>query len=167
MFGRLIAVIMGLAGGAVASQGPGYTLQYLQNLNGRIDELRPIVEQFDADVAEFGYTRALAMAECETAEGLLEALCNGYETTVRRYEALTTHYAELSAADDYARPLVLSRTYMRDVAESVMEEYQPAIPVTIHGAAYAAGGFVFVWGALSFLFGLLGAMFGMGERRYA
>ena len=167
MFGRFIAIIFGLAGAAAASQAPGFTLQYMQNLNGRIDELRPIVEQFDNDVAAYGYTRQQAMQECSTADGLLDALCNGYETTIRRYEELTAHYAELTAASDYKRPIVLARGYKRDIVESVYEEFEPAIPVTPHGFVYAGGGFLLLWGGLSFIFGLLGMMFGGGGRRYA
>ncbi|MEL7486146.1 MAG: DUF2937 family protein [Pseudomonadota bacterium] len=167
MLGRLIAVLMGLAGAAAGSQGPGYTLQYMQNLTGRIDELRPIVEQYDADFDRYGYTRAAALEECATADGLLDALCDGAERVIRRFEALSAHYAELNAANSYARPLALARSFKRDIAESVMEEFQPAMPVTLEGAAYAGGGFALLWGGLSFIFGLVGAMFGMGGRRYA
>ena len=167
MFGRFIAVVMGLIGAAAGSQGPGYTLQYMQNLNGRIDELRPIVAQYDADFERYGYTRETALAECDTADGLLDALCEGAERTIRRFELLTAHFAELQAANSYARPLILARSYQQDIAESVMEEFEPAIPVTLEGAAYAAGGFALLWGGLSFIFGLIGAMFGMGGRRYA
>jgi hypothetical protein len=170
MLGRLLAIIVGIGAAIGASQGPGFTLQYMQNLTGRIDELRPIVEQFDADVGKYGYTRQAAMAECETADGLLDALCSSYETVVARFEALSSHFNELSAASDYVRPLVLARSYrtpmVREIAESVYSVFEPAIPATPVGFAYGGGGFVVGWGLLSFVFGLLGAMFG-GGRRYA
>jgi len=171
MVGRFLAVMAGIAGLIAGSQAPAFTLQYMQNLTGRIDELKPIVEQFDADVGRYGYTRDAAIAECSTAQGLLEALCNGYATTVRRYELLTSHYAELSAASDYTRPLVLLKgasesDIIREITRSVMKEYKPAIPTTLDGAAYAGGGFAVLWGGLSFIFGLLGTIFGVG-RRYA
>jgi len=164
--GRFLAFILGIGGALIASQGPGFTLQYMQNLQGRVDELRPIVEEFDAKIGEHGYTREKAMAECSTATGLLDALCSTYRTTVTRYGLLTVHLAELDAATDWTRPIVLARSYYRDIAESVYEQYEPAIPATIHGAAYAGGGFAVLWGGASFLFGILGAMFG-GGRRYA
>ncbi|MEL7490538.1 MAG: DUF2937 family protein [Pseudomonadota bacterium] len=167
MVGRFLAVVLGLAAAAGGSQAPGFTLQYMQNLNGRIDELRPIVEQFDRDVAAYNYTRAQAMAECETADGLLDALCNGYETTIRRFEELTAHFAELEAVGDYAQPLVLARSYKRDIAESVMDVFEPAVPATLPGGAYAGGAFAVVWGGLSFIFGLFGMLFSGGDRRIA
>ena len=171
MVGRFLAVLGGIAGAVAGSQAPGYTLQYMQNLTGRLDELRPIVEQFDADVARYGYTRDAAMAECHTSTGLLEALCTGYSITIHRFEILTEHYEKLKAAGQYVRPLILIRSaaeepIMREIGRSVMKEYKPAVPVSLDGGAYAAGGFALVWGVLSFVFGILGAIFGVG-RRYA
>ena len=165
--GRFLAFILGVVGAVMASQGPGFTLQYMQNLQGRIDELRPLVEQYDADVAAYGYSRQEALAECATATQLLDALCNGYETTIVRFEKLTAHMAELNAASDYARPLILARSEMRDITLSVYEQFEPAVPTTPVGAAYAAGGFALLWGLASLFFGIIGSMFGMGGRRYA
>ncbi|MEE2690124.1 MAG: DUF2937 family protein [Pseudomonadota bacterium] len=171
MIGRFLAVVLGLAGAGLGSQAPGFTLQYMQNLAGRVDELKPIVEQFDADVGRYGYTRESALAECASATGLLDALCGGYATTIERYEILLAHLGELKAAGPYVRPLLVARgaadnPVIRDIAESVATEFRPAVPATLDGAAYAGGGFAVIWGALSFVFGLLGAMTG-GGRRYA
>jgi len=165
MIGRFLAVVLGLAGAAFGSQAPGFTLLYMQNLQGRIDELRPIVEQFDADVARYGYTRSSALAECESSTGLLEALCSGYATTIRRFDELVAHMAHLQAASELERPLILAASYKRDIAESVMKEFKPAVPIAADGAIYAGGGFGVVWGGLSLIFGLFGAM--AGGRRYA
>lgn len=171
MLGRYLAVLAGIAGAVAGSQAPEFTAHYMQNLAGRIDELRPIVEEFDADVGRHGYSRARAMEECETSAGLLNALCSGYATTVRRYELLAAHQSELSAAGDYVRPLVLIRaagqeSIVREIARSAMNEYKPAIPTTLDGAAYAGGGFAVAWGLLSFVFGFLGALFGGGRKVY-
>lgn len=164
MFGRLLALIAGAALAVAASQGPAFTDQYIQNLTGRIDELEPIVEEFDAKVAEHDYTRASAMAECASATGLLDALCSTYETVVERYEMLIAHRAELNAASVWLRPLVLARTYKKDIAESVYSVFKPAIPATEVGFAYGGGGFLAGMFAVSVLFGMLG---GLGGRRYA
>lgn len=159
MLGRLLALIVGAAAAVAASQGPAFTDQYIQNLTGRIDELRPIVEEFDAKVSEYNYTRASAMAECSTAEGLLDALCSTYETVVERYEMLTLHMAELNAATIWTRPLVLARTYKKDIAESVYSVFKPAVPATPEGFAYGGGGFLAGFLALSLIFGILGGLF--------
>jgi hypothetical protein len=79
--------------------------------------------------------------------------------------------ADLKAAGDYKRPLVVLKgaadnEVFREISQSVMKEFKPAIPATLDGGAYAAGGFAVLWGGLSFIFGVLGAIFGVG-RRYA
>lgn len=166
MFGRLLALIAGAALAVAASQGPAFTDQYMQNLTGRIDELRPIVEEFDAKVSEYNYTRATAMAECTTATGLLDALCSTYETVVNRYEMLTAHLAELNSASIWMRPLVLARTHKKDITESVYSVFKPAVPATPEGFAFGGGGFLAGFLALSIVFGIVGGLFGAG-RRYA
>jgi hypothetical protein len=165
MFGRLLALIFGAALAVGGSQGPAFTDQYMQDLTARVAELEPIVQEFDAKIAEYDYTRASAMAECATATGLLDALCSTYETVVERYEILSAHLAELNAATVWTRPLVLARTYRKDIAEKVYSLYKPAVPATPEGMAYGGGGFLVGFLALSIIFGILGGMF--GGRRYA
>ena len=154
--GRLLAFLLGIAGAVISSQGPGFTLQYMQNLQGRLDELKPMVEQYDADLTGYGYTRAQALAECDNAARLLTALCDGYERTIVRYDLLSAHMAELEAASAYVRPLLLVRGRMDDVARSTYSQFEPAVPATLDGGVYAGGGFAFFWGAATFLFGLFG-----------
>ena len=164
--GRFLAFLLGIAGAVIGSQGPGFTLQYMQNLQGRIDELAPIVQEFDANIAQYGYSRDRAIGECQSATGLLDALCTTYVTTVERYELLTAHMAELEAASDMVRPLILAKSQIKDITLSVYEQFKPAITVTTDGLIYAGGGFAVLWGGASFIFGMLGAMAG-GGRRYA
>ena len=132
----------------------------MQNLAGRVDELRPIVEEFETRIAEYGYTRPAAMAECGAATGLLDALCGTYVSVVERFEMLLAHQTELNAANAYMRPLVLARTFKKDIAESVYAVYKPAVPATAVGFAWGAGGGLAGWGLLSILFGVLGGLFG-------
>lgn len=164
--GRFVAFVLGVAGALIASQAPGYTLQYMQNLQGRVDELTRIVEEDDAKVGEFGYTRNAAMVECSEAQDLLEAMCANYRTRVERLDYLLGHLATLEGATEYVRPLVLAKTYDRDIAMSVRQQFEPAVPATLHGAIYAAGGFVVAWGLPLLIFSIIGSMFG-GGRRYA
>ena len=163
--GRLLAFLLGIAGAVLGSQGPGFTLQYMQNLQGQIDSLKVTVEEFDANVGAYGYSRERAVSECGGATGLLDALCETYVSAVARYELLTAHMAQLEAVDDTVRPLILARSQIRDVTVSTYEQYKPAVPATVDGLIYGGGGFAVLWGGASFLFGLLGAM--TGGRRYA
>ena len=154
--GRFLAFLLGVAGAVISSQGPGFTLQYMQNLQGRLDELKPMVAQYDADLATAGYNRAQAAGECNEAADLLNVFCDGYERTVMRYELLRAHLDELEAASIYVRPLLLVRARLDNVAVSTYSQFKPAIPTTADGGVYAGGGFAFLWGASTFIFGLFG-----------
>ncbi|MEL7202358.1 MAG: DUF2937 family protein, partial [Pseudomonadota bacterium] len=98
------------------------------------------------------------------ADGLLEALCASYASIVTRFEFLAGHLDALTSATDLERPIVLARTYQRDIADSALSAYKPAVPTTIDGAVYGGGSFVGVWALGSLLFGGLGSLFG-GRRR--
>lgn len=159
MITRAISMLAGVAGAVAVSQAPGYTLQYMQNLEGRVDELRTIVERFEANIAEIGYDRERALAECSVAEQLLGALCDGITEDIARYEALRAHQAELLAAEGWARPVVLARNVQADIAESAYDRFEPAVPATATGAGYAAAGFAGAWGLLTMVLGLATAPF--------
>lgn len=164
--GRFLAFLLGVAGAVIASQGPGFTLQYMQNLQGRVDELTTIVATHDAELAKYGYSREKAVEECRQAVDLLEAMCSNYRTAVERLHYLQGHLSELNSVSDAMRPLALARTYDRDIALSVKDQFKPAVPTTIDGAIYAAGGFAVAWGLPLVVFSIIGGMFG-GGRRYA
>lgn len=165
MFGRLIAVLFGLAAGAAGSQAPGFTLQYMQNLAGRVDELGAVVARYDAVAAEAGLSRKGYVADLRASgRTSTDKTADAVEASYARYEKLAAHLAALKAAGDYARPLVLARDFEPDIARSTYAEYRPAIPASLDGAAYAGGAFAVVWGGLSFLFGFFALA---GGRRYA
>ncbi len=162
--GRFFALLLAIIAGIGGSQAPGFTLQYMQNLNGRVDELRPIVRQFDAEVGRFGYDRARALDECSNADGLLEALCSGYSTTIRRFVELSAHLDLLRSTKPLMKPIVLAQNFKKDIVESTRKEFEPAIPATLDGAVYGGGAFVIVWLVFSLLFGGIGSLFGGGRR---
>ena len=165
MIGRLLALLLGAAGAVAASQAPGFTLQYMQNLEGRVAELRTIVERFDAEIGRIGYDRAAALEECRGATRLMGVFCRGIDADIARYERLSAHRARLLAAEDWARPLHLARAPERDVAESAWRAFEPAVPATPTGLGYAGGGFLLAWLVATALLGVLGAPFRRKRQR--
>jgi Protein of unknown function (DUF2937) len=152
---RWLCLLTGVAGAVLASQLPGYTLQYMQNLRGRLDELEPMVREFELDVMQYNYTIDEALLECATASGFLDALCNSFESTVVRYEDLHAHYYMLAATSDYKRPFALMGSVKEDIAKSVAMEFEPAIPANDQGFVYALVGFLLLSGVVTVLFNLL------------
>ncbi len=163
--GKLLAFLLGIAGAIGASQAPSFTDQYMQNLTGRIDELQTLVVEFDQSVGNAGYTRSAAMSECASSSGLLAALCERYAGTVKRYEELVAHKAEILSQNAYVQPLMAAKGLNTGIAESAWSEFTPSVPASPVGAAYAGGGFVGVWAIMRIVFGLLAAPF--RRNRYA
>ncbi len=169
MVARFLAVVAGIGGAILGSQAPAFTHHYMQNLNGRIDVLRPAVEAWDRKFEDLGYTREMALADCDTETGIDRAWCSEGAALISTFEILTAHMARLQAANVSARPLLLMRDYarediVREITLSTKKEFKPGVPATLDGAAYAGGGFAVLWGGLTFIFGLLGALLGGGRR---
>ena len=161
---KFLAITLGILAGLIGTQAPNFTANYVQNITGRIAELQSLVEEFDASVSNIGYTRKRALTECKSAQDLLKALCDPFASSVERYELLSAHLAQLNAASDLERPIVLAKTYFKEVAQSTYDNYEPAVPTTSTGAIYGGGGFLGVWGAVQLFFSIIGGMFGMGRR---
>lgn len=166
MVTRIISTLAGAAGAIAVSQAPGFTQQYMQNLEGRVDELRTIVERFDASIAAIGYDRDRAVEECLDAQQLLGALCDGVTQDIARYETLVAHQAELLSAAPWARPVVLAKNPQTDIAKSAYERFEPAVPATPTGAGYAGAGFAGGWGILTIVLGLITAPFRRRREAY-
>ena len=157
MLSRFVSILFGAAGAVTASQAPGFTQQYMQNLDGRVAELRTIVDRFDGRLAGFGLTRAEGLEDCgaATSASVFEVLCDGIVEDVARYEALTAHQAKLRAAQDWARPVKLAADPMMDIVDATRAQFEPAVPATATGAAYAGAGFLGGWGVLTMILGLV------------
>lgn len=169
MLGRLLAFVLGIAGVLAGSQAPNFTYNFMQNLEGRVNELLAFKQDIESDRARAGLTRAMAVKACEAADTqMLKDDCERAEETIVRYETLAALQDELKSENGWMRPIKLAKGMMeagiiRDVAENTMKEYKVAVPATVEAAGYAGGtgGGVFVIARL--LFGLIGAPF---RRRY-
>jgi len=160
---RLLAFIMGLLGAVGTSQAPGFTQQYMQNLSGRVDELRAVVTRFDEDAVRSEMTRQEALEFCledDQAPGTLS--CLGRAGDVERYEELSSQLRQLEITDDWQKPIYLARNFDEDVLESTKGTFQPAVPATAVGGGYGAAGFALFWGLMAALLGIITAPF----RRY-
>lgn len=165
MLGRFLALVVGVAGIVAGSQAPNYTAHYMQNMEGRIDELRPIVKSIDDDRDSIGYTREQAAETCAgTNEPLFQKDCVRNETIIARFEKLVASQLALKEASSLMRPILLAQSYDRDIAENVLKEFQPAVPTTLDGAVYGGGGGLVAWIISRLLFGILGLPF---RPRYA
>jgi hypothetical protein len=141
MIGRLISMAGGVVFGLMASQFPEFAQQYEQRLGGAVDELRAFVETFDNTAAQVGLTRQQALdTYVATDNQFLNLRGTDVATTIERYDRLETQLQALENANIVTRVTDLARYYDSGIAARALESYNPAVPVTAEGFAYAGVG---------------------------
>lgn len=162
---RFLALLFGLVGAVGASQAPEFTQQYMQNLRGGVDRLEEVVARFDDDARRSGLSRDEAVDLClEDRRGAGTMSCLGRAEDVATYQRYAEQLEMLRDAGEWERPITLLRNLDRGIAESVRQEYRPAVPTTVVGGGYALAGFALLWGIAAMVFGLVGNLFGGGNR---
>ena len=140
---RLLGIVGGLALVISLSQFPEYAQQYTQRLGGAVDELRIITAEFEAAAKEAGLTRDEAIDRySKTGDGFLAARGESMARTFRRYDELSATLAEIRGASGWERFTHIGEYFDTDIGRRALEDYKPAVPVTVEGLAYAGSGFV-------------------------
>jgi hypothetical protein len=158
---RILALLFGIIGAVGASQAPEFSQQYRQGLANRADQLTMTVERFDDDARDAEMSRDEMLGACLADERVPgQPSCKRRGEDVADYEHATRQLAEFEAASMWTRPIVVARDPHRRTLEVTARNYEPAVPATPAGAAYAAAGFALLWGIAAMLFGMLGRLFG-------
>ena len=147
---RIIAGIGGLGLAVALSQFPEYAQQYTQRLGGAVDELRIITEDFDRAAAVGGLDRVQALQRYGASDDtFLAERGTAMSATFARYEQLSATLARIRDADPITRLQALPAYLDTDIGRRTLENYKPAMPVTIEGVLYAGAGFMLGYLALS------------------
>jgi hypothetical protein len=153
---RILSTFGGLALGLVLSQFPEYAQQYTQRLGGAVDELAIITANFDRAATAAGLTRVEALGRYAGSDDtFLVDRGLSVAATFARYEQLSEMLQRIQGANAVERFTLLPDFLDTDIGARALENFQPAVPVTIEGLAYAGGGFLLGYAALS---GFLGAL---------
>lgn len=163
MIFRVVAFASAVLGGAGASQFPEYSQQYLQRLSGAVEELDRVTADFDASAQAAGLDRDAALAQMEGTE-FLESRRADMTGTFERHARLTEDLEALETSGSFTRALHAWRMTDSDVAQAAWGDFEPAVPVTGEGAAFAGGGAVLGWLSLAGLWALLA---GLGRMLFA
>jgi hypothetical protein len=144
---RIVAFGLGLLGGVVASQGPEYAQQYRQRLGGAIDELRRIVERFDADASANGHSRNGAVDRLKASpDNLVSRQGDAMRANVERLDRLERQRQAYVEAGPFQRVVVLARDGDLDLMEATYRDFEPAVPATQEGLVAAVIGLLAGWG---------------------
>lgn len=160
MLKRIVCLIGAALGGVTLSQTPEYTQQYTQRLSGAVDELTTIIEQFDADAARFGLTRQEGLERYQASpDDFLEERGISMQTVFDRHARLSTQLADLRQAPAGTQLFEIARHFDTDVGAAALEDFQPALPLTVVGLAYIAVGLAAGFAVFWVLASIIGAPF--------
>jgi Protein of unknown function (DUF2937) len=132
-----------VVGAVLFSQAPEFMQQYLQRLEGHLDEARLAVDRFKQVAAQSGMTLdQLASAASENTNAAVGKLGSVVGESLARADALAASDAALRAASPLERPFVFLAHLDWGIARSTFSIYRPAVPTTMEGAVYSGIGIV-------------------------
>lgn len=149
---RTLALAGGICAGVGASQFPEYSQQYLQRLAGATEALGSVVADFDASAAAEGLSREAAL-ESMSGTAFVERRQADMRHTIARYHQMSFYLADLRSSTALSRLMSAHRFTDAELSRDTWEDFKPAIPVTIEGIGFAAGGFLGGYVLISLLFG--------------
>src|SRR5690606_914941 len=163
---RFVAGTGGLCLAIILSQFPEYAQQYTQRLGGAVDELRVITEDFDRAAVAGGSDRTAALERYNASnDQFLAGRGTSMTATFQRYDNLSATLARIEDADAIERFQALPAYLDSDIGQRTLENYRPAVPVTMEGILYAGGGFMLGYLVLSGLWRICAMPF--RRRRHA
>src|SRR5690606_16105458 len=140
--------------------------QYTQRLGGAVDELRIITEDFDRAAEAGGLDRQAALERYNASnDEFLAGRGNSMTATFGRYDMLSATLTRIEGAGPMERLQSLPAYLDTDIGRRTLENYRPAVPVTVEGVLYAGGGFILGYLVLSGIVRFLALPFRRGRGR--
>lgn len=155
---RTLSILGGLGLGLTLSQFPEYIQQYEQRLGGAVDQLQAVIQDFDRSADKAGLSRAEALQVYQRSPDRF-LVDRGLDMTkaFARYDRLSAHLAALQQAGPVEHVIDFARYYDPQIGERALAAYDPAVPATPEGIAYAGGGIVLGYGLVALILSLLAA----------
>ncbi|EBA12564.1 DUF2937 family protein [Roseobacter sp. CCS2] len=149
---RVLCLIGGLTGAAGLSQFPEFSQQYMQRLGGQVDELTRQVVDFDQTALADGMGREeMLQAMAETP--LVASQEPMWRRTFARHARLSENLMILRDASPMERLMMPHRMADTATVQAVWDDFSPAMPLSVAGAAAAGTGFLGGWMAFAALLG--------------
>ena len=141
----LLDRVLCVCGAVIFSQLPEFMQQYLQRLEGHLDEARLQVDRFKEAAAQSGMTLdQLVAGAAQNSDPAMGRLGGVIRTTLARLDDLSVADAALRQASVWSRPFVFLRHADWGIAKATWAIYRPAVPTTPEGFMYAGLGMVLV-----------------------
>jgi len=147
---RMLAMLGGLALAVCFSQFPEYAQQYTQRLGGAVDVLRGEVARIDADAAANALSRAQYLERyTSAADPIFSNDGQNKLELIGRYETLQETLERITGASAMERFNLLPQFFDTEIGGRTLDNYKPAVPVTVEGFLYALFGFLLGYAVVS------------------
>jgi hypothetical protein len=145
---RRLAIFVGLLCALAGSQLPEFAQQYRQRLGGAIDELDRMIAHFDADVARQSLTRAEGVEKLKAnPDFLAQGRGAAIETDLERVARLARQREAFEIGGPLTRLASLIENFDASTAAKAIEDYEPAIPISVEAFVIAGIALVLGWSA--------------------
>lgn len=162
---RLLDRILCVVGAVVFSQAPEFMQQYLQRLEGHLDEARLTLGKFREAAAQSGMTLAQLVAGAgQNPDPSMQKVGGVIQGAVERVDELSAADAALRGASIWTRPFVFAGHIDWGIAKATWAIYRPAVPTTGEGFLYSGLG---IGVALALYYGAVRAPIAAHFRRKA
>jgi hypothetical protein len=142
---RILDRILCAVGAVAFSQAPEFMQQYLQRLEGHLDEARLTLAGYSDAAAKSGMTVAqLAAAAASNPDPRIAGLGQVVRGASVRVDTLAAADSAIRGASVWTRPFVFASHVDFSIARATMSIYRPAVPTTEEGLIYAAAGIVVI-----------------------
>jgi Protein of unknown function (DUF2937) len=139
MFARKFALLVAVLAGLVGSQGPEFAQQYRQRLGGALEELDRIISEFDAEAQRQNLTPAEGLSRLESnAAPLARHRCEDMAEAINRAKRLSEQLQAMTSSGPLTRLYVMARGFDPEIAQSTLDNYEPAAPLSIGALALLA-----------------------------
>ena len=145
MFARRFALAIAVLAGLIGSQWPEFVQQYRQRLGGALEELNRIIAEFDAEARAQNLTPIEGLSRLEgNADPLAHERGEDMAETIDRAKRLSAQLGAIDSGGPLTRLYVVVKDFDLKIAQSALDNYEPAVPLSF--GALAAACFAAFWG---------------------
>jgi hypothetical protein len=156
--GALLAVLL--------SQFPEYAQQYTQRLGGAVDQLSQAIAEFDTEAADNQLSRDEAIIDLERSNSVIaKSRADNFKTVLARHDQLNRSLLRIQNATPLERFNLMPQFFDTEIGGRTLDNFRPAVPVTLEGFLYAGFGLALGYFLVSVLYTLVTLPF--RRRRYS
>lgn len=152
LFDGILDRIFSVIGAAAFSQIPEFMQQYIQRLGGHADEAQHHVGLIKKAAKLSGHSLSTYIETFITdTDPTIVQQGQLIQRTIERARELAEALQAISNASVFTKPFVFLAKIKYPIAKATLENFQPAVPITIENLIYALIGLFFALGFYQFV----------------